>query len=191
MRQHPDQKYIDGLLQNDSRVLKEIYERYTSPIKAYLLSKGCEENEAADIFQEALIDIFKLARSSEFVLTCPFEAFLLLICKRKFLNSKKKSGASTVTIENNSVYTKEESSLHESYGREMQFLDRQELVMTILEGMGNCKEIILKSLTELPQAAIAEALGMSHAYFRKRKTHCMQTLIDKIRVHPRYKELKT
>ena len=57
---HPDQKYIKALLENDHKLIDEIYKNNASSIKKYLLSRGANEEEAGDIFQEALIDTYNL-----------------------------------------------------------------------------------------------------------------------------------
>ncbi len=53
--------------------------------------------EAGDIFQESIIDVYKLAQNKDFTLTCPLEAFLLLICKRKWINQAEKNKRHGVT----------------------------------------------------------------------------------------------
>src|SRR5437763_16695777 len=96
---HTDQRFINGLLQNDTLTVKEIYERFSGKVKSYIVQNNGSEDDAADIFQESLIDIYQQARSKEFHLTCPFEPFLLLVCKRKWINELKKRGRHRVTKE--------------------------------------------------------------------------------------------
>ena len=90
---HTDQRYITALLQNNTVLVKEIYDLFSGKVKSYIIQNSGSEDDAADIFQEALVDIYQQARYKNLQLTCPFEAFLLLICKRKWLNElKKKAG---------------------------------------------------------------------------------------------------
>lgn len=158
-------------------------------MKAYLQSRGCSEEDAGDVFQEALIDIYKLAYDKQFVLTCPFEAFLLLLCKRKYLNRIKKSSLRVVTNEDDDVFARIEGDANAPAEVHAAQWEKEQLMMTVLETMGNCKEVILKSLLKKPQEEIAEELGMSYAYYRKRKSNCMGELTELVRQHPKYKEL--
>ncbi|MCH5716281.1 RNA polymerase sigma factor [Niabella hibiscisoli] len=87
---HADQQYIEALRQHNSQQIEEIYRLFAPGIKKFLLSKGADAEEAGDIFQEAIIDVYKLAQNKSFALTCPLEAFLLLICKRKWINQVEK-----------------------------------------------------------------------------------------------------
>lgn len=87
---HTDQQYIDALRQNDEKLIAKIYQNHAPGIKAYLQSKGASTEDAGDIFQEAILDVYKLALDEKFVLSCPLEAFLLLVCKRKWINQREK-----------------------------------------------------------------------------------------------------
>jgi hypothetical protein len=68
-------------------------------------------------------------------------------------------------------------------------LEKEKLLMLVLDEMGNCKEVILKSLLKKPQEEIAEELGMTYAYYRKRKSNCMGELAERMRNKPQFKEL--
>jgi DNA-directed RNA polymerase specialized sigma24 family protein len=186
---HTDQKYITALLNHDPRLTGEIYERFAPGMKAFLLSRGCGEEDAGDIFQEALIDIYKLAYDQKFVLTCPFEPFLLLVCKRKFFNKTKKTSLQVVTNGEGDAFTHIPGDANASAELHANQLGKEQLVMGILNKMGNCKEVILKSLQKKPQEEVAEELGMTYAYYRKRKSNCMGELTTLVQYHPTFKEL--
>ena len=55
--QHPDQKYINALLENDATVLEELYQRFSEKIKWMIIRNNGTETDAADIFQDALLSI--------------------------------------------------------------------------------------------------------------------------------------
>ncbi len=186
---HTDQKYIEALLTHDQRLTSEIYQRFAPGMKAFLLSRGCSEDDAGDIFQDALIDIYKLAHDKQFVLTCPFEAFLLLVCKRKFYNKTKKTSLYVVTNGEEDAFTHIPGDANASAEEHANQIDREQLVMKVLDQMGNCKEVILKSLLKKPQEEVAEELGMSYAYFRKRKSNCMGELTELVQNNPSFKNL--
>jgi RNA polymerase sigma factor (sigma-70 family) len=186
---HADQKYIDALVNHDQKLISEIYERFAPGMKAFLLSRGCGEEDAGDLFQEALIDIYKLANDRQFVLTCPFEAFLLLVCKRKFFNQTKKTSLTVVTNGEEDAYTNIAGDANAAAEQHAAQMGKEQLVMIVLDQMGNCKEVILKSLLKKPQEEVAEELGMTYAYYRKRKSNCMSELAELVKNHPTFKEL--
>jgi RNA polymerase sigma factor (sigma-70 family) len=186
---HSDQKYINALITHDDLLISEIYSRFAPNMRAYLLSRGCSEEDAGDVFQEAIIDIYKLANDKQFVLTCPFEAFLLLLCKRKFINKTKKSSLRVVTNEDDDAFTHIPGDANAAAEQHVLQVQKEQLIMQVLDEMGNCKEVILQSLLKKPQEEVAEELGMTYAYYRKRKSNCMGELAELVRNKPQFKEL--
>ena len=177
---HPDQHYIEALLQNDTPVIQEIYRQCAATVKRYILQNQGSEDDAADIFQESLIDIYNQAKHKNLQITCPFEPFLLLLCKRKWLNELKKKGRTPVTNSGDDVYTIGEDvfALAEQVQDEEA---RAKLFLQQFARLGQkCKEIIRASLTGEAQEKIAEQLGVSYGYLRKKKSECMATLLSYI-----------
>lgn len=178
---HPDQRYIDGLLHNDGSVVDEIYKKFAGSIRNFIVKNNGSEDDAADIFQEALIDLYNQARHKQLQLTCPFEAFLLLICKRKWYNLQKKRGVHRVT---NS--TDEVSLLGEDVFAAAEQLAAEEsrarLFLAQFARLGEkCREILRLSLTGEAQEKIAARLDVTYGYLRKKKSECMATLLSYIK----------
>src|SRR5882762_8258934 len=99
MLSHPDHKYIIALLENDSRLIEEIYQRYAAHISYMVQKNSGTATDAADLFQEVLIELHRKASQQQFVLTCPFDAFLYLVCRNRWINELHKRKGHTVTIE--------------------------------------------------------------------------------------------
>jgi len=179
---HTDQRYINALLQNDVVIVREIYTKYAGKIKYYIMANSGNEDDAADVFQEALIDIYNQAKNKQLQLTCPFEPFLLLVCKRKWLNILKKRGREPVTKEADDVSIGEDVF---ALAEQMQQNDRRmQVFLLCFEKLGEgCKDIIKKCLGGDDQALIAEQLKVSYGYLRKKKSECMAALTKMIQTH--------
>jgi RNA polymerase sigma factor (sigma-70 family) len=174
---HPDQRYIEGLLRDDSPLIEEIYRRFSPTILRHIAKNGGSEADAADIFQESLIDIYHQAKHKSLQLTCPFEPFLLLVARRKWLNRIKKKGRGPVTKSPDELYP-----VGEDVFREAELLvAREDRVRHILQQFGRlgekCREIIRRSLQGEKGEELAAALGVTHGYLRKKKSECMGTLL--------------
>ena len=177
---HEDHRYIEALLQNDKRVVQEIYVKFAGKIKRYITNNSGSENDAADIMQEALIDIYQQAKYKAFQLTCPFEPFLLLVCKRKWLNELKKKSVLRVTNIDDSLLTIGEDVFAEAELLEQQNEEAKHFAL-MFEKLGDrCKEIIRESLNGDAQETVAEKLGVTYGYLRKKKSECMAALIKLI-----------
>ena len=178
---HQDHRFIEALLSNDGRVVQEIYDKIAGKIKRYIINNSGSENDAADILQEALIDIYQQAKYKSFKLSCPFEPFLLLVCKRKWLNELKKRSILPVTKIDDALLVIGEDVFAEAELLEKQDEEAQRFTL-MFEKLGDrCKEIISESLKGDAQELVAEKLGVTYGYLRKKKSECMAALIKLIK----------
>lgn len=178
---HKDQIYIQYLKENNSKGIQLIYNQFAKKIVSLIIYNSGSEDDGYDILQESLIDIYHMANERDFRLTTSFESFLSLVCKRKWLNVLKKNKQIQVTNTEESLLYIEDQSAQEL---EEMFLkvDRENRVLDVLHTMGQrCQEIIKRCLVEKRQEKIAESLGISYAYLRKKKSECMSTLAEKVK----------
>lgn len=178
---HQDHRFIEALLKNDGRVVQELYDKFAGKIKRYIINNSGSENDAADIMQEALIDIYQQAKYKSFKLSCPFEPFLLLVCKRKWLNDLKKRSVLPVTKIDDALLVIGEDVFAEAELLEKQDEEAKHFSL-MFEKLGDrCKEIISESLKGDAQELVAEKLGVTYGYLRKKKSECMAALIKLIK----------
>lgn len=177
---HIDQRYLVGLVQNDTGIIREIYSRFAEKVKLFICKNSGNVEDAADIFQESLMDIYEQARHKNLHLTCPFEPFFILVCKRKWLNSLKKRSHAPVTTDPENL-----SDIGEDVFAQAEIIEKNEqrsnLFLSEFEKLGEkCREIIKASLAGGAQEKIAEALGVTYGYLRKKKSECMAQLMKMI-----------
>lgn len=189
--QHPDQRYITALLENDPTVLNELYNKYSGKIKWMILQNNGTETEAADVFQDALLSIYNKAKEGNFTLTCPFEAFLYLVCKNKWLNnlSKKKNQKVTNTDTDGFNYIGEDNfKLAEDCVLQQ---ERNDLLAQKLNEMGQgCRDLLRLSWSGISMDEVAKKLNVTYAYARKKKSECMAKLVSMVRQAPNFNSLK-
>jgi RNA polymerase sigma factor (sigma-70 family) len=177
---HPDQRYITGLVNNDTPVINEIYKHCAGKVKSWITFNNGSEDDAADIFQEALMDVYRQGKYKSLELTCPFEPYLLLVCKRKWLNQIKKRSILPVTNdEEDLLHIGEDTFAHADELENQQ--QQSELFYSAFEKLGErCKEIISWSMKGEAQEKVAETLGVTYGYLRKKKSECMASLIKMV-----------
>ncbi|MFD2553248.1 RNA polymerase sigma factor [Sphingobacterium tabacisoli] len=187
---HIDQIYIQYLKENDSKGIQLIYNKYAKQIVILIKQNNGSEDDGYDILQESLMDIYHMAHQRDFVLTTSFGSFLSLVCKRKWLNALKKKQREQVTNgEEELLYVEDKS--YDEWEQMLLQVDRENHVMEILGEMGqSCQDIIRRCLVEKQQERIAESLGITYAYLRKKKSECMSTLIKKVKESNIFKSLK-
>ncbi|MES2375899.1 MAG: sigma-70 family RNA polymerase sigma factor [Bacteroidota bacterium] len=174
---HPDQRYITALLNNDATLIDEVYKSCARQVKSYICFNNGNEDDAADIFQEALIDIYHQAKNKDLQLTCPFNAFVFMVCKRKWLNELKKRSLLPVTNNDDALLDSSEDTFALAEELELQ-TEQQNKFLAAFEKLGDrCKEIIQWSMQGEAQEKVAEAMGVTYGYLRKKKSECMASLI--------------
>jgi RNA polymerase sigma factor (sigma-70 family) len=192
-RDHPDQKYVDAMLNNNATLLEEIYQRFFGKVRGMILRSNGAETDAADIFQEALFSIYKKAKNQRFILTCPFESFLYLVCKNKWLNELSKRKVQSVTIIEadgfNNVAIGEDSIEYTEDNRVME--GRRHLLLQKMNELGeSCKELLRLSWSGKSMEEVAEILKVTYGYARKKKCSCMARLIASVKDSPEFNSLR-
>jgi RNA polymerase sigma factor (sigma-70 family) len=186
---HIDNRYLIALRNNDTSVIEEIYTRFSGKMKALIISNNGDENDAADIFQEALVYIYNRSLNHSFTLTCPFEAYLYMVCKNKWINELEKRKNKKVTLVEESGFNKnitQEEGIALMQTKEDKFDLIDGAVLQIGEG---CAKLLKLSWQGLGMEEVGQQLNMTYAYVRKKKSECMGKLIALIQKEPRYKLL--
>ncbi|MDY8136790.1 sigma-70 family RNA polymerase sigma factor [Aquimarina sp. 2201CG5-10] len=186
---HSDQKYIEALLKNDSVVLAEMYEKFAPKVIGYIKKNSGDDSRAQDIIQETLLVIYKQAKEKDLVLTCPFDAYFFLLCKRRWLNELKKSSGKEVTI-NEEVASIDDESVRFAEETEV-FSAKHELFTEMFDQLGKaCKELLKATFTIKSLEEVAEKLGQSYGYVRKKKSLCIGQLTQLVQNTPKYNQIK-
>jgi RNA polymerase sigma factor (sigma-70 family) len=184
---HADQRYIQALLTNDGAVLTEIYRKFSGKVVSYIKKNNGDQEDARDVIQETLITLYQQARDKKLMLTCPFDAYFFLLCKRRWLNKLKTKKGVTIdetasSIPDESTDLVLETELFESKNR---------LFESKLQELGDkCQEVLRWSFKLPSMEEVAAKLNVSYAYVRKKKSLCLGQLTELIRQSSEYKKLK-
>lgn len=186
---HTDQLYIDGLANNNSAIIQEIYKKFVPKVKNYIRTNSGNDDAAQDVIQEVLVTIYNQAKTKGLQLTCPFDAYFFLLCKRYWLNELKKSSNKEVTIDDDTVY-KDESTVEMVNQTEI-FDEKQSLFDEMFKKLGDkCQELLKLSFVTKTMEEVAEKLNVTYGYVRKKKSLCTGQLTEMIQQSNRYKSLK-
>ena len=163
---------IEGIKKGDEKILDFLYKKnYKMMVNLIVKNNGTEE-EARDIYQEALIVLWQKANTTDFVLTSKISTYLYSVCMnlwRKELDRKGRLSYDSV-----------------EKGEIMDF-DKQERIRIVnkcIDELGEtCKKILMYYYFDnLSMNDIAEKLGFANADTAKtRKYKCKQELDKKIK----------
>lgn len=185
---HPDQIYIDGLVQNNSSIIQSIYKKFVPKVKNYIRTNSGDDDQAQDVIQEVLITIYNQAKTNGLQLTCPFDAYFFLLCKRRWLNELKKSSNKEVTLIDDNVSTDE--PVQEMTLQTETFDEKQSLFDEMFQKLGEkCQEVLKLSFVTKTMEEVAEKLNVTYGYVRKKKSLCTGQLTEMIQQSPRFRSI--
>lgn len=187
---HPDQRYVEALLQNDAALIREIYERFSAETIRWVGRNGGGAEDARDAFQEALIAVTQRARKRDFELTCSFGAYLFLVVRGKWFNELKKRKQQPVTKEA-SDGLKDEGEDASRMAEETLLEHQRELLFRekFLLLPDRCRELLTLSWKGARMNEVAELMGVTYAYARKKKSDCIAALMESIQLAPEFLHL--
>ena len=184
---HEDQKYIDGLLKNNSFIIQAIYDKFVPKVINYIKQNSGSRDQAQDIVQDTLVTIYNQASEKGLKLTCPFDAYFFLLCKRKWLNVLKKTSNKEVTI-NEEVLSKGDEAQELAFETSV-FGEKQALFAEMFEKLGNACQDLLKATFKIKSMEeVAASLNVTYAYARKKKSLCIGKLTELVRESPKFNQ---
>ena len=184
MNRFSEEEIIDGLRRRDNRVLSYIYKNHYTAILNLVLSNSGSEDDAKDIFQEALIVVFRNIREkADFSLKSGFQTYLYSIARLLWLKAIRNKKADQKKLDESHPYIDFEPPKPFN-DQDIRYSLYQRAYTNI---PADCQEILRLTLDGVSQKEIAEKLGYrSENYVKKRKHYCKQFLIDKIKEDPEY-----
>jgi len=178
---HEDQKYIDALLNNDSVLIREIYEKFASQCKRFVLRNSGDAEKANDVFQESLLYVFRKAKTKYFELSVPFGGYLYYVYRGKWLDELNKKGRFNLRIQDIELFTDEST-----YIKELKFI----IYKTCFDKLSDtCKEILGARFLKVGSKELADELQIEPNTADQRMYHCREKLKKCIEKHPDFKEL--
>lgn len=147
--------------------------------------KGGSLEDARDIFQDGLIIMLEKIDNNDFELTCKFKTYLYCVCENLWKSVLVKRQAATNYLSrrleddsDNDFTELQDNKLYENI-----FYD----VFETLEP--TFQKILKLHWQEKSHKEIAETLGYTDGYVRKKKCEGQADLIQKVKNHPEYKRL--
>jgi RNA polymerase sigma factor (sigma-70 family) len=181
------EEIIDGIRNKKNDILTFIYEEFYLNIKNYITTNCGDEEDARDIFQEALIVIYKRVNQNVLILNCSFLTYLFSVCRLLWLKELKLRRINIEEQTGDVGYVELGEDIH---GISIEN-DRYNLYMYHFERLNpDCQKILNMFLLKVPLKEVADYLGFkSEKYAKKRKYKCKEILISMIQEDKRYSKL--
>jgi RNA polymerase sigma factor (sigma-70 family) len=192
----PDQQMIHytveailkGLKSNDNEVLNFIYRKYFPEIRFFVIKNSGSDEDAQDVFQEAIIIIYKKLRDGVLDLTCSFKTYLYSVCRIVWLKQLEKRKIKKDGFSDNQVFVDLQEGVDEMAEEQERYKLYQKHFQTLHV---DCQTILKLFLEKVPLKEIANRMNInSEKYLKKRKFQCKEILVKRIQNDPNFKKLE-
>jgi len=169
-----DELQVRELRRKNPTALKQLYKAHYPMVLNLVLTNSGSEQEAKDVYQEAIIHFYERLQQAEFVLVCKVKTYLYAVSKRlwlKRLAEQKKQ----IRMETEDSFAGIDLEIFDLEGKEKNFEAMDKALHTLGEP---CRTIVedyyLRSLT---MEEITEKFGYTNADNAKnQKYKCLQRL---------------
>jgi RNA polymerase sigma factor (sigma-70 family) len=185
VKEYTDNEIIECLRNRQSYVVHYLSDRYIPMIRLMVKQKGGTKEDAHDIFQDGLIIMLEKLDDRKFILTCKFKTFLYCVCEHlwKTILEKRQSANNYLTRRTEPDSEKDFTELPDHQMYEAIFQD----VFKTLDPIS--KKILKLYWREMSPQDIADKLGYTYGYVRKKKCQAQSELTEKVKRHPEYKRI--
>lgn len=120
-----EKSLLAGLAKEDKDSIERIYKENYNMIHTLVLNNSGNSDDAADIFQEAMIVLYEKSRSDTFELSCQLKTYIYSICRRLWLKRLQSTQRLYKTVESTQdiVSVEEDLEYHEKKHNEFQIMD--------------------------------------------------------------------
>jgi len=186
MNDRNEQHIIDSIRRREDVAFKYLQVRFQESIRLMVLEKGGTQEDAKDVFSEGLIALIRLVDREDFQLSCKLGTLVYALC----LKSWKQHLEKQVAVRN--YYARKPEDAPEwDFSEEADQQLYHEIFWECFKQLEKvCQQILEGYLKEISPRAIAEKLGYSYGYIRKRKSMCHSFLMKMIEDHPTFRKIK-
>jgi len=169
--------------------LQFIYKNFYSKINFFIKKNSGDDDDANDIFQEAIIIIYRKLKANELVLDCTFETYLYSVCRFLWLKQLDKRKIEKQKIKDNHDYS--EDIYDDSLEKVADLNERYKLYQKHFANLGkDCQKVLQMYFDKVPLKNIAQMMGFkSEKYAKKRKFKCKEYLIKSIKQDMEYNKI--
>ncbi len=180
-RKIPDSAIIEGIRQQDDKILNWIYDNYLQTVRHHVLRNSGSEADVSDVFQESIISLYKLISENELRLTSDLKGYFFGIARNIWSALLRKKARNTA-IE---VDLPDESDIEEAQNPVL-----ERIVSRAFQKLNPDSQTILTLYSEgytYPEIVSKMSLK-NETYARRKKYLSKEALIALVKEDPEYKE---
>ncbi len=190
MASYTSEELFEGVARHDSDVLQYLYLEYFKNLKSYVSQNKGSLEDARDLFQETVVAIFQRISQESFTVDCSFSTYFFATARilwLKELQARKQLPSQSFSETNIELTATDESDLTASIDAMLQQNLYQKHFMKL---SGRCQILLQLYIEQVSLAEIAEMMGVTEKFVKKKKFECKEKLLKRIKNDPLYNSLK-
>lgn len=177
---------LEGIRQQDRSVIRQIYQDYFPMVRKLILTNQGSAEDAQDIFQDALTMMYEKLQQDSLHFQCSFKTYLYAISRNMWLMVLRKRRSRSGML----VETEAGNDLGNTIIDDITHARRRQVFKEhLLKLSSDCQRVLKLFFEGKTLKEIAELMGFTATYAKKRKFVCQQKLIAAIEQDALYKEL--
>ena len=188
MINYSNEELLNGILRNDNVILQHIYKNFYYKVNLYIKKNSGDDDDANDVFQEAIIVVYRKLKANDLVINCAFETYLYSVCKFLWLKQlAHQKSEKEIKIES----TLFETEFDHDFSELVEKNERFKLYQKHFQLLGSdCQKLLQLFFDRVPLKQIAQIMGFSgEKYVKKRKFKCKEYLVNSIKQDINFKKM--
>ena len=178
---------LEGIGKSNNDVLNYIYSKFFPDTSRFVENNSGNSEDARDLFQEAIIVIYRKMKKAPIVLTCNFRTYIYSVCRLLWLKKLEKKNDNLDIIKSDVILDQQIEDVSKSYEQTEKYRLYQKHFKQLPP---DCQEILKLYLEKISAKEIAKKLGFAgEDYVKSRKYKCKQTLIMNIKSDNQFTEV--
>jgi RNA polymerase sigma factor (sigma-70 family) len=188
MPKYTNSELLKGIVEQNQTVLNYLYVNVFPKVRKLFDKKGVDYDTANDIFQEAIILMFRKAKSNKLDSTIMVESYIVGICKLILVNQiKHEKKDNTQIVPMPEIFDDSVQMIVSEY---LQSRRRKLFLEHFYKLQEDCKKILMSFFEGKSYVEIATEHGLiSEEYARRRKYLCKEYLVKSIKSDPLFSKL--
>ncbi|WP_443946914.1 RNA polymerase sigma factor [Pedobacter sp. AW1-32] len=170
-----DREVILGILNNAEDTLSKLYKGYFPMVLQFILNNSGDEDDAKDVYQEAIIVLYNKVKQGDFELSAKLKTYIYSVSRRIWLKKLAQNSKKTGNISDYEDVLVVDEDVQDHEEKDAAFVKMQ----SALDHLGEpCKTIIQDFyIHDLSMQDICEKFGYTNADNAKtQKYKCLQRL---------------
>ena len=170
-----DRDVVLGILNNSEEALNKLYVGYFPMVLQFILNNNGDEEDAKDVYQEAIIVLYNKIKSGDFELSSKLKTYIYSVCRRIWLKKLSKESKKAINVTDFEDIEAVETDMEAHEEKDKQFEQMQSALQLLGEP---CKTIIQDFyINNMSMQDISEKFGYTNTDNAKtQKYKCLQRL---------------